>query len=134
MLARTFVALLVLAALSLGGTVARADVTALRARLDALGAIAETEQDLARAAGAALERAESDRARGDEPAAIRAEHIAEATLALIERRRARAEAEATLAAARAQRDQAVARREQARAASEAATRERARLDPGVESP
>ncbi len=109
MLARTLVALVVLAALSLGSAVVRADVAALRARLDALGAIADSEQDLARAAGAALDRADGDRARGDEAAAVRAERIAEATLALIERRRARTAAEASLGAAEAERDRARAR-------------------------
>lgn len=134
MLARTLVALVVLAALSLGSAVVRADVAALRARLDALGAIADSEQDLARAAGAALDRADGDRARGDEAAAVRAERIAEATLALIERRRARTAAEASLGAAEAERDRARARLDQARAAAETAARERARLDPGAPSP
>lgn len=110
---------------------ASADVAGLRARLDALGTIAESESDLARAAGAALDRAEADRQRGDEAAAVRAEHIAEATLARIERQRARTEAETALAAARARRDVAFARRDEARAAADAALRERARLAPGA---
>lgn len=116
------------------GSGARADDAALRARLDALGTLADTEADLGRAARAALDRAEADRGRGDEAAAVRAEHIAEASMALIERRRARADAEARLASARAARDAMRARLETARSAAASDASERARLAPEGTAP
>jgi hypothetical protein len=122
---------LVLAGLWLVVSVAHADEAALRARRTALGTVASDEADLAHAADAALDRATADRGRGDEAAAIRAERIAEATLDLIERRRARHASEESLAAARADRDAMRARLTQARAAAASDGREAARLDAGV---
>ena len=122
--------LIVLVALSLGAR-ARADDASLRARLAALGTLAETEADLAHATQAALDRAATDRTRGDEAAAARAERIAEASVALIERRRARHDAEASLEGARAERDAMRARLEQARTAAASEARERERLDAGA---
>jgi hypothetical protein len=125
----------VIAALVLSASApAHADVASLRSRLEALGTIAESETDLAHAARAALDRADADRTRGDEASATRAERIAEATLALIERRRARLDAEARLAAARADEAAMRARLEEARAAAASDARERARLDPAGSTP
>ena len=118
----------------LGPASVRADEAALRARLAALGTLAEAETDLADAARAALDRESSDRARGDEAAATRAERIAEASIALLERRRAHADAESRLHAAEAERDAMRARLEEARSAAASDAHERARLDPGGPSP
>lgn len=124
----------VLAASMLVTAGAHADETALRARLDALGIVAEGEADLVHAAQAAIERAATDRARGDEAARVRAEHIAEATIGLIERRRARVDSETRQRAAEAERDAMRARLEEARAAAAADARERARLAPPGSTP
>ena len=121
---------IVLVALSLVAR-ARADDVSLRSRLAALGTLADTEADLAHATQAALDRAASDRGRGDEAAATRAERIAEASVALIERRRARHDAEASLASARTERDVMRARLEQARTAAASEARERERLAAGA---
>lgn len=135
MRARWLVVLALGASLAFGGTtVARADEAALRARLEALGALAESEADLGHSAEAAIDRAAADRARADEAAAARAERIAEASLALIERRRARADSEARLATARTERDAMRARLEEARTAAASDARERARLAPEGTTP
>ncbi len=127
-------ALLLLFLVGVSASRVSADDEALRARLDALGTIAEPEADLARAARAALERASADRSRGDEPAAARAERIAEATIGLIERRRARAGAEQRRRVAERERDALRARVEQARGAAASDARERERLDPARTTP
>jgi hypothetical protein len=111
------------------GAPARADVAALRARLAALGALSESEVDLGAQASRALERAEADRARGDAVAADRAEHVADAAIDLVERRRGRRDAEAALAARQAERDATRARLEEARRAASADAREHERLAP-----
>jgi hypothetical protein len=109
---------------------ALADDAPLRARLAALGTIAESETDLASAARAALDRSVTDRTRGDEAASARAEHIAEASIALIERRRARADAQVRLRAAQAEQRAMQQRLDDARAAAASDAAERARLAPG----
>lgn len=113
---------------------AHADEAALRARLDALGTIDESETDLARAARAAIDRARSDHALGNEAAGARAERIAEASIGLIERRRAHADSVARLAAAQHERDAMRARLQAARTASASDVRERERLDPAGTTP
>jgi hypothetical protein len=126
---RSFV--LTLAASWLIASTVHADETALRARLEALGTIAETEADLAEAARTAIDRSVSDRARGDEAARARAERIAEASLALIERRRARIDAAERLHAAELEREAVRRRLADARTAAASDARERERLDPAV---
>lgn len=111
------------------GAPARADVAALRARLAALGTLAEAEADLAAQASRALDRAETDRARGDTVSADRAEHVADAAIDLVERRRARREAEAALAARQSERDAVRDELERARRAAESDAREHERLAP-----
>ncbi len=110
-------------------SLARADEAALQARLEALGALTESETDLGAAARAAIARAEGDHARGDEAARARAERIADATISLLERRRARADAATRLEAARRDAEAMQQRVQEARAAASSDAAERARLAP-----
>ncbi len=117
-------------ALSLGvPALARADVAAIRARLDALETPREGELDLTRAADRALARAAGDREAGDDASAERAERIADAAVTLLETRRRRGEAELALAAARARRAEVAARAAAAEETRESDGRERERLAP-----
>lgn len=133
-LARHALALLGVVLLVLASATARADVAALAARLDALGTLAESEADLGAAARAALSRAGADRTRGDEAAASRAERIADATISLLERRRARSAAEDRRRAAEAERDAMRARVDAARDAAASDAREERRLAPPGAAP
>lgn len=115
-------------------SLARADEAALQARLEALGALTESETDLGAAARAAIARAAGDHARGDEASRARAERIADATISLIERRRARADAATRLEAARRDAEAMQQRVRDARAAASSDASERARLAPPTGGP